>query len=206
MRAASRAYADAVRWVRASRRNKVDPASFGRAAFLHAMVLGILLMSVAGLVSPKSFGSPGSRALGSGWVTAWMVGLIAAAGLHFAARYRAIRRGIELLRLTLSGSVAEEGYEGATNALASCPAPLRSRFAFSWVWLPLFGAALGFLLACSSAYFIVDAVIARFDVGLGQVLYGIASATASLMVFLLSAPRLISWRVAYAANRDARDQ
>jgi hypothetical protein len=71
-----------------------------------------------------------------------------------------------------------------------------------WVWLPLVVGAIGVLLAFSAAYFFIDAVLARFDVGLGQVLYGMSFALASLVVFLAIAPRLLSWRVSYAAHRD----
>ncbi|MQB00711.1 MAG: hypothetical protein GEU78_10515 [Actinobacteria bacterium] len=203
MLAARRAYSDAVRWARASRRNKLPPAAFARGAFLHSLMLGVLLMASFGLMSPKSFGSPGSRALGSGWGTLSMVVVLVAAVLHFAVRRRRLVRLWDLVRGTLRGAPADEGYEGTMNALSSCPGPLRARFAIMWVWLPLAVGAIAMLLACSAGYFFVDAVLARFDVGLGQVLYGLSFALASLLVFLAVAPRLLSWRVAYAANRDA---
>ena len=203
MLAGRRAYSDAVRWARISRRNKLAPGGFARWAFLHSLMFGILLMASFGLLSPKSFGSPGSRALSSGWGTLSMVVVLVAAVLHFAARRRKFVRLWDLIRATLRGAPTDEGYEGATNALSSCPGPLRARFAVMWVWLPLLIGAVGVLLAFSAAYFFVDAVLARFDVGLGQILYGVSLALASLLVFIADAPRLLSWRVAYAAARDA---
>jgi hypothetical protein len=202
MLAARRSYSDAVRWARASRRHKLPHTAFARGAFLHSLMFGILLMALLGLLSPRSFGSPGSRALGSGWGALSMVVVLVAALLHFAARRRKISRFWDLIRGTLRGAWADEGYEGLVNALSSCPGPLRARFAFMWVWLPLVVGAIGALLAFSTGYFFIDAVLARFDVGLGQVLYVLSFALASLVLFLAIAPRLLSWRVAYAANRD----
>jgi hypothetical protein len=132
-----------------------------------------------------------------------MIIVLIAAVLHFAARHRKVARFWHLVRATLRGVPADAGYEAATEALSSCPGPLRARFAVMWVWLPLAVGALAALLAFSAGYFFVDAVLARFDVGLGQILYGISFALTSLFVFLAIAPRLLSWRVAYAANRDA---
>lgn len=203
MLAARRAYSDAVRWTRSSRRRKLPVATFARGAFLHSLMLGILVMAAFGLLSPRSFGSPGSRALGSSWAALSMGVVLVAATLHFAARRRKIVRFWDLVRGTLRGAPDDEAYEGALDALSSCPGPLRARFAVMWVWLPLAIGALGAVLAVSAGYFFVDAVLARFDVGPGQILYGLGFALASLIVFMIVSPRLLSWRVAYAAARDS---
>lgn len=166
-------------------------------------MLGILVMAAFGLLSPRSFGSPGSRALGSGWAALSMGAVLVASVLHFAVRRRKIARVWNLVAGTLRGAPGDEGYEGARNALSSCPGPLRARFSVMWVWLPLAVGAVGALLAVSAGYFFVDAVLARFDVGPGQILYGLGFALASLLVFLIVSPRLLSWRVAYAAARDS---
>jgi hypothetical protein len=132
-----------------------------------------------------------------------MAVLIAAAGLHLIARRRKIARATRLIGDTFRGRPADAGYEEAADALSSCPGPLRARFAVAWVWLPLGIGIVAALLACSAAYYVVDATLARFDVGLGQVLYGVGLALGSLVTYLAIARRLLTWRVAFAASRDA---
>jgi hypothetical protein len=204
--AARRAYADAVRWTRQSRRDKISTRVFTRAAFVLSVTVGMLVMSIVGLLSPKTFGSPGSRALAGGWATASMLVYIAVLGAAFVARRRKLAVVVGRVTEAIRGIPDDEGYEGAVGALSSCPAPLRARYALGWVWGPVAAAVLGGLLAMCTAYFIVDATLARFDVGAGQPLYGAAFAVLCLLVWRAAAPRLLSWRVAYAANRDASDR
>jgi hypothetical protein len=89
------------------------------------------------------------------------------------------------------------------DALSSCPAPFRTRFFIGWVLMPAALCGLGALLAFSSAYFVVDAVLARFSVDWFHPTFGVGNALLSYFVFRIGAARMSTWRLAVGAHRTA---
>ncbi len=96
----------------------------------------------------------------------------------------------------------EPGFDEAVEALAECPAALRTRFALSWVWGAVAWAIVGGTFAFSTAYFLVDAVLARGRVGWQQPVYAVVFALLSLAVFAATAGRLATWRFAASVHKE----
>jgi hypothetical protein len=202
--AAGRAYSSAKRLVRATRPRRIDRVAFARRAFGGSFASGILVLGLIALASPARFGQPGASTLRTGWPS---IALLVAIGLCLLAGL-ARRRHL----LWLGGRVREpllrpleevSGFYDAVEALEACPAPLRTRFALSWVWGPVATAVLGGTFAFSAAYFVVDAILARGRVGWAQPVYALAFTAASLVVFALGAGRFATWRVAASVHREA---
>ncbi|MFN2488826.1 MAG: hypothetical protein ABR529_03620 [Actinomycetota bacterium] len=97
----------------------------------------------------------------------------------------------------------EPHFDDAVETLESCPAPLRMRYAIAWVWGPIAWAVVGGTCAFSAAYFVVDAILARFRVGWEQPLYGAVFGVLSVIVFAGAAGRLATWRFAASVYREA---
>jgi hypothetical protein len=204
MIAGQRAYSDAVRWLRAAGRHRPDPWDRARRAFLYSLGAGLVIMALIAIVSTSSFGLPGRSALRTGWPGAVLLG-IAAVGTLVALMQRehiswAISRAREPFVRRLSN---EENFESMADALSSCPAPFRTRFFIGWVLLPAALWALGTILAFSSAYFVVDAIIARFSVNWLHPSFGVGDALVSYLAFRIGAPRAATWRLAVGAHRAA---
>ena len=203
MLAARRAYVAATRWVRSARAPRIDRWGFARRAFGSALTAALLVMAGIALLAPSNFGAPGSDPLRSGWpalvLIAVLVMSLALAVVKRAGIRRVIDRTIEPWRRPLS---EHEAFEGAADALAACPAVLRNRFAVLWVWGPMGLVVAATTLAFSTAYFLVDAVLARFGVGWQQAAYGVGSAVVSVGLFGLVATRLSTWRLAASVLKE----
>jgi hypothetical protein len=200
--AGQRAYADAVRWIR-STRPRVRRFLFARRALRSSLVAGIALMSFIALVAPNRFGSPGSRTLRTGWPSLVVIGLVLACLGFVLLRRRELISALTRVRDPFQRPLTElPGFEGAADALASCPAAFKTRFAILWVWKPVALVVLGVTCAFSTSYFVLDAVLARGSVGWGQVLYAAVFLAASLCFFALSATTLSTWRLAASVLKE----
>lgn len=111
-----------------------------------------------------------------------------------------VRKAREPFRRPLEGDPA---FAGAAHALGAAPAPLKTRFAVGWIWVPA-GAALVALAGClSTAYFVVDAVLARFEVGWQQPVLAGANLLLAWIVLRAAAGRLAVWPLAVSVHREA---
>lgn len=200
VRAARRAYSDVIRWMKEARPRGVA----GRLAlklFRTIYAGSFLLLGTIGLLRPSRFGSPTSRPLRSPeWIAlAVLVAVVAAIVIVRRRRIAAsLRRLLEPFRHPLD----HPSHEPAAGALESCPTPLRTRFALGWVWGPAGAVVLAAFLAASSAYFLIDAVLARFEIGWEQPILAALQALASLLVLRAVATRLSTWRLAVSVHRD----
>jgi hypothetical protein len=200
---AGRAYSRATRATRSARPRRIARATFARRAFGGCFLAGTAILGAIAVLSPAQFGQPGAATLKTGWPSLALVGAIAVGVLYAILRRRQLIWLVERVREPLLRPLNDApGWDDAVDALESCPSPLRARFAFSWVWAPVAGALLGGTFAFSSAYFLVDAILARFRVGWGQPVYGLSFAALSLIVFSLTAGRLASWRFAASAYKE----
>jgi hypothetical protein len=166
-------------------------------------VAGVGLLSAIGILSPSQFGQPGADTFRSGWP---LIVLVVIAGIAVASALVrrselawALARVREPFVRPLEG---EPRFEEAAEALALCPAPLRGRYALLYSWGPAGLALLGGIFAFSCAYFLVDAVLARFSVGWAHPAYAVGFAVASLFVFALAAGRLATWRLATSVHKE----
>ncbi|HVM34948.1 MAG TPA: hypothetical protein VM784_06350 [Actinomycetota bacterium] len=202
---ARRAYADATGWIRAARPRRIEAGRFAARAFWGSFAAGVLVLGAVGLVAPATFGEPGvGTAAGRGLPALVLAGVVVAAlavGLSQGRRLIWVARRI---REPFVRPLEEyESFEGAAGALAACPDALRARFAFGWVWGPAAVAVAGGTFAFSAAYFVVDAILARAQLGPGQWLMLAANFLLGAIAFRLGALRLSTWRIAASAYRDA---
>lgn len=200
--AGQRAYADAVRWIR-SARPPIRRVRFARTAVRASLLAGMALMSLIALADPNRFGSPGSRTLRTGWPSAVVIGVLAGCVLFALLRRREIISAVARVGEPYRRPLSElPSFDDAADALAACPGAFKTRFAVLWVWRPLALVVLGVTCAFSTAYFVVDAILARGSVGWGQVLYACVFLAASLGVFALSAPTVSTWRLAASVFKE----
>ena len=201
--AARRAYVTATRWVRSARAPRIERLGFARRAFGSALVAGLFVMASIAMVAPANFGAPGSEPLRSGWPALVLIAILASSacvGLVKRAGIRSvIDRTIEPWRRPSS---EHEAFEGAADALAACPALLRNRFALLWVWGPMAVVVAATTFAFSTAYFLVDAVLARLQVGWQQPAYAVGSAALSMGLFRLVATKLSTWRLSASVLKE----
>lgn len=197
------AHADAVRWLRAARPRRVARARFARRAFGASVAAGIVVLGALGLASPSLYRAGAGGRLRDLQVAALAVAVVVAA-LALAANGRRLarlaRRVQEPLRRPLEH---ERAFEGVASNLAAAPQRMRTRFALKYVWTPALLAAAGVTFAFSTAYFVVDAILARGLVGWGQLAFAVGNAALSLAAFGAGAVRFATWRVAASAHRDA---
>lgn len=201
VRAARRAYSDAISWIKQARPRRSTRGRLAWKLFRTIYAGSFLLLGVIGLLRPSRFGSPTSRPLRSvEWAAlALLVAIVVA--FAFIRRQRIVgsfRRLLEPFRRPLD----HPSHDPAAGALESCPAPLRTRFALGWVWGPAAAVVVAAFLAASSAYFVVDAVLARFEIGWQQPLLAAIQALASLLVLRAVAARLGTWRLALSVHRS----
>lgn len=200
--AAQRAYSDAVRWLKSARPQRLNPWRLTRRLFQICFVGSLLLLAVIGLLSPERFGSPTSR-LGRGvqwWaLAALLVTLLAWCASRRRGIYGGARRLVEPLRTRFDHL---DAFHPVVDALLSAPGAVRTRFALGWVWGPVAVVVLGAFFAASSAYFLVDAILARFQIGWEQPVLAIVNAISSFLVLRVGAKRLSTWRLAFSIHRE----
>ncbi len=198
-----RAYRDAVRWVKSAR-----PRGFGRWRYAErslgaTVAAAVPILGLIGLVSPASFASPASNTLRSGWPLYVLLAVLAASFLYLFARRGRIRWAFARVREPfLRAPEGDQRYEAAADALAACPAALRTRFAVWWVWGPLVITALAVTAGFSATYFLIDAILARFNVGWEHPILSVANLVVSFVLFVLVSARMATWRLAVAVHRS----
>ncbi|MFN2389889.1 MAG: hypothetical protein ABR575_09850 [Actinomycetota bacterium] len=202
--AARRAYSDLLRWMRGAAPGRAERAVLGRRAFLDTWLTSLAALAVIGIVSPSRFAA-GARPFGDPPVSLALAVLAAVVGGSVAARHWGRGTGSPRGWTAALGSGIEHPHvEGAVGALRACPAPFRMRFTAGWVWGPALVALLGVVFALSSAYFVVDAIVARGAIEPEQLLFAAGHALLSLVTFLLGARRLGTWPLAMTVSRAAR--
>ena len=203
VRAARRAYSDATRWIRAGRPPTFNPRRFALRATAGAFVGGTIVLGAFGLLTPARFGATGARAFRSGWPALALLALVAAAVLLVLIDARRLRWLVARVREPWRRPLDDDpNFAGAVEALASCPAALHTRFVASYVWGPAVLGVLGTMFGFSSAYFVVDAILARFSVGWEQPLLAVGNALLSVIVFWAASQRLSTWRLAASVHRE----
>ena len=194
-------YGDTVTWIRAARPPRRGWRTAQR-AFAATFTAALPLMALIGLLSPGRFGSPRANTFRTGWPLYVLLALLAAPllyGLVHGARIRwFIARMREPFRRAFSG---DPRFEGAADALASCNGALKTRFALAWVWGPAAVAVVAGMLCFAVAYFAVDAVLARGNVGWETPILAAANALGSMLLFRVVAQRLLTWRLAVSVHR-----
>lgn len=200
--AAQRAYGDAIRWIKSARSARFNAWRLTRRLFQTSFLGSLLLLGAIGLVSPESFGAPTSRA--GGGIHWW--GLAALVTLCLAwcyTRRTGIRAGANRLAEPFRRRLDQlEAFDPAVGALLAASAGQQTRFALGWVWGPLAVLVLGGFFAASSAYFVVDAILARFQIGWEQPVLAVVNALLSFMVLRTGAKRLAVWRLAFSVHRE----
>lgn len=199
-----RAYSDAAAWMTSRVPGRRSRAAIASRALTACLVASAFLLSLIAMVSPARFGSQGSRAFGSGWPVLVLAAVAIASLAWIVARRRSaawlLARAREPFRRPLEGDPA---FTGASGALAACAAPLRTRFALGWVWAPAAAAVVAGAACLSASYFLVDAVLARFEVGWQQPVLAAANLVIAWGLLRLAAGRLAVWPLAVAAHRAA---
>ncbi|HEX2196633.1 MAG TPA: hypothetical protein VHJ76_06880 [Actinomycetota bacterium] len=197
-------YGDAVAWMRSRLPTARERARLAGAALTAFLVDGLLLMAAIGLLAPARFGSQGSRAFGSTQRTVVLLAVAGACGLWFAASLRAHRWAAAKVREPFRRPLEEDpAFAGAAAALGAARSPLKTRFLVGWIWVPAL-AVLGALAASlTTAYFLVDAVIARFEVGWQQPVLAAANLVVGWALLRAAAGRLAVWPLAVSVHRDA---
>lgn len=200
--AAQRAYNDAIRWVKSARPPRFNGWRLTRKVVQTCLIGSLLLLGLIGLVSPASFGGRGSRAAAS--VQWWgLAALVAVVVLWCFVKRDGIRAGASRLAEPLRRKLLQfDAYRPAVDALEAAPAAQQTRFALGWVWGPAAAVVVAAFFAASSAYFVVDAVLARFQVGWEQPVLAVVNLVLSVIVVRLVARRLSTWRLAFSIHRD----
>lgn len=199
-----RAYSDAAAWMRSRVPSRRSRERLAGAALTGSLMDGALLMSLIGLVSPASFGASGSRAFGSGTRTIALLGIAVVCGIWLARRLRAHRWLVAKVREPFRRPLEDDpAFAGAAAALDATRAPLKTRFAIGWVWLPAVAAIVAAGASLSTAYFLVDAVIARFQVGWQQPVFAGVDLVLAWTLFRTAAGRIAVWPLAVSVHREA---
>lgn len=158
------------------------------------------MLGTIGLVSPARFGSPGAAPFKSGWPWLLLLAIVGTCAAVVVIRWKSVTTMFRELRRKTDAT--DEALEGAVGALEAAPAPLRTRFAITWVFVPGLLFVIGATFAFSTAYFAVDAVLARFQVGWQQPVLGVADTVIAFLLFRLGARRLALWPLAYRIYRE----
>lgn len=203
MLSAQKSYSEAVRWLKASRPRRAAPVTFALRSFAAALLAGLLVLGVIGLLSPASFGAPTSRAFSSGVWTFALAALVSLC-LLIAVTRLGYYRGLSVrIREPFTRSYGgDQNFEGAADNLAQCPAALHTRWALAWIWFPALLAMGGVTFAFSCAFFAVGAIVSGGDVGWGNGLLAGSNAALSFLCFALATARLSTWRLAIGVYRE----
>jgi hypothetical protein len=197
------AYSDAVKWTKLGRPRRFNRSSFAGRGWQNSFVSGVILLGIIGLLSPSAYGQTSGfsergrfGALGLGWPGLVLLGLVLL-GLVYALAHRdgirwTVVRLIDPWRRPMT---EHDSYEGAVGALDATSDPYRTRYAWRFVYRPLVLAVLATFFAFSSAYFLVDATLARFQVGWQQPVFGVANTVISLILWRVAALGLSTYRL-----------
>jgi hypothetical protein len=200
---ARRDYTNAVRWLQTARPRRIRAGAFSMRCFGGSFLAGTLVIGLIAFVSPGSFGVPGRRVLSSGVWTWALLAAVALGGVGLLANRRRLtwlyRRIREPYRRPFAG---DDAFEGASDALARCPAPMHTRWAVSWIYLPTALAVAGVTFAFSTAYFVISAILSGGRISWMEPALAGINAALSLTSWSLGAVRLSTWRLAVAIHRE----
>jgi hypothetical protein len=200
--AARRAYSDATRWMREARPPRAQRSRFAGTLFTLSLAAGVVVLGAIALLSPARYGSPGARPFGDKQVSlVILVVVLATTGWLLTSGRRKARELVMDRRRALE----HPARDGAADALTDTPGPFRTRFAVGWVWGPMIAGVFAAALAFSSIYFLIDALLARFDVGWEQPAFALGDAIAAFVLFRALAGRIATLPVASAAYRAASE-
>jgi hypothetical protein len=203
------AYSDAVRWTKLGRPRRLNRATFAGRCWQNSFIAGVIVLGIIGFLSPSTYGQTrgfSSRgqigALGLGWPGLVLVGMVAFGLLYALLQRDGIRwtvvRVIDPWRRPLDEN---PNYEGAVGALGASSDANRTRYLWRFVYKPLALAVLATFFAFSSAYFLVDATLAQFDVGWQQPVLGVINSIISVVLWQLSAVGLSTYRLATSVHK-----
>jgi len=203
------AYSDAVQWTKLGRPRRLNRATFAWQCWQNSFIAGVIVLGIIGFLSPSTYGQTrgfSSRgqigALGLGWPGLALAGLVLF-GLIYAFVHRAgIRWTIDRVIDPWRRPLAENpNYEGAVGALGASSDANRTRYLWRFVYKPLALAVLATFFAFGSAYFLVDATLAQFQVGWQQPVLGVANSIISLVLWRLGAVGLSTYRLATSVHK-----
>ncbi len=204
--ASGRAYSDLVQWMRSARPPGMNLWLRARRDFTSSLITGTVVLGLIGLFDPESFGAPQSDAFASGRPSTVLGGLMVLCAVLLATRAGRIRRAaMRAAEPWLRPLYESPAWPGASSALAACAAGSRARFALAWVWGPIALVVIACTFSWSTAYFVVDAILAGGRIGWGQPLYAVGFALLSLVTWRLVEVRLATWRLAASIHREATE-
>lgn len=180
----------------------LNPWHLTRRVLRFAGSVSFISLGLIGVSGPDRFGSPGMEPMGSlqWWALAGVVGVFLAVA---AARWAKVKRVLGLLVEPMRRPLGDlPSFEPAVAALLSCPAAFRTRFTLGWVWGPAAAVVAASFFLASSAYFIVDAILARLQVGWQQPLLAAVNALIAFALVRAVARRLATWRLALSVHRE----
>jgi hypothetical protein len=203
------AYSDAVKWTKLGRPPRLNRATFAGRCWQNSFIAGVTVLGIIGFLSPSTYGQTrgfSSRgqigALGLGWPGLVLVGMVALGLLYAFLQRDGIRwtvvRVIDPWRRPLDEN---PNYEGAVGALGASSDANRTRYLWRFVYKPLVLAVLATFFAFSSAYFLVDATLAQFDVGWQQPVLGVINSIISVVLWRLAAVGLSTYRLATSVHK-----
>jgi hypothetical protein len=203
------AYSDAVKWTKLGRPRSLNRATFAGRCWQNSFIAGVIVLGIIGFLSPSTYGQTrgfSSRgqigALGLGWPGLVLVGMVALGLLYALLQRDGIRwtvvRVIDPWRRPLD---EDPNYEGAVGALGASSDANRTRYLWRFVYKPLVLGVLATFFAFSSAYFLVDATLAQFDVGWQQPVLGVINSIISVVLWRLAAVGLSTYRLATSVHK-----
>jgi len=203
------AYSDAVKWTKLGRPRRLNRASFAGRCWQNSFAAGVIVLGIVGLLSPSTYGQTRGfsargqiGALGLGWPGLALAGMVLF-GLVYAFVHRegvrwTVVRVIDPWRRPLQEN---PNYEGAVGALDASSDANRTRYLWRFVYKPLILAVLATFFAFSSAYFLIDATLAQFQVGWQQPALGVANSIISALLWRLAAVGLSTYRLAASVHK-----
>lgn len=204
MSTSRRGYRDAVSWIRSRVPTRSTQRGVATGALTAALLDGLLLMSLIGLFSPASFGVSGGRAFGSTSRTIALVVIAAGCGVWLALRLRTHRWVLARAREPFRRPLEEDpAFAGASGALYTAGPSLKTRFALGWIWLPAIAVLGAGAASLTTTYFLVDAVIARFQIGWQQPVFAGVALVVAWALLRAVAGRLVVWPLAVSVHREA---
>lgn len=203
------AYSDAVKWTKLGRPRRLNRANFAGRCWQNSFVAGVTMLGIIGMMSPSTYGQTRGfsargqvGALGLGWPGLALAGMVLL-GLVYAVVHReglrwTVVRVIDPWRRPLQEN---PNYEGAVGALDASSDANRTRYLWRFVYKPLILAVLATFFAFSSAYFLVDATLAQFQVGWQQPVLGVANSIISALLWRSAAVGLSTYRLAASVHK-----
>jgi hypothetical protein len=201
--ASGRAYFELIQSMRSARPSGMDVWLRARRHFASSLIAGTLVLGLIGLFVPGSFGPPQTTAFGNGWPPKVLGGLLILCAILLGVRIGRIRAATMRAAEPWFRPLYENpAWPGASAALAACTAGSRARFALAWVWGPVAIMVLACTFSWSTAYFVVDAILAGGRVGWGQPLYAVGFAGLSILTWRTIEVRLATLRLAASIHRE----